>query len=48
MEKKQYISPTIEEIAIETDGLLAVSVLSLEQIGEGITPSDEEYDGEFQ
>ena len=47
MNKKVYIAPAIEEIEMETEGMLAVSVLSTESIEEGITPTEEPYESVF-
>ena len=47
MNKKQYITPTLEEYRIETHGMLAQSVFDPNSNSQTVIPSTEEHDGEF-
>lgn len=47
MNKKQYITPSLEEYRIETHGMLAVSQFDQNNDSQSIIPTDESFDGEF-
>ncbi|MBR1547338.1 MAG: hypothetical protein IJ637_01250 [Prevotella sp.] len=46
MEKKQYITPLIEEITVDTEGMLATSVLDVTQDILNVDPTQEVFNGE--
>lgn len=48
MKKKSYIAPSIAEYVISTTSVLMGSQLDSTSDNQNITPTDEEYSGEFQ
>ena len=47
MNKKQYITPSIEEYRIQMQGMLAASQFDATQDSQDIIPTDDPFNGEF-
>ena len=47
MTKKEYTAPRLSIVAVEAEQMMAASILNPDKDSQGVTLSDEEYDGEF-
>jgi hypothetical protein len=48
MEKKNYIAPEIRNVVCESEEMIAVSKFQTGEKAQSLTPTDEEFGGEFQ